>query len=173
MARVKQDAPTFTDWTQNELTLSKDLVSLLSPLKIVELSPKAGQPKILVAVAPDGKTYRFTNDPDLAAIVDITGLKSSLARDAAVFAQQLSALRSFPADAKVINSSEEVPQGNEVVQKIRKTIAPVKITTDNKITTLSFFFIRQLGGLGVFKMTVIAAGGSPTQIETQFLGYTK
>ena len=73
-ARVKQDVSTFTEWNQNELSLSKDIMQLLAPLKLVSLSPRgAKQPKILVAVAADGKTYRFTNDPDLAAIIDTHG----------------------------------------------------------------------------------------------------
>ena len=172
-ARVKQDVSTFTEWNQDELSLPKYLVPLLAPLKLVELSPKERkQPKILVAVAADGKTYRFTNDPDLAAVIDITGLKSFLGRDVASFAQQLATLRSFPEDAKVIGSIGEISPGNEAVQKLRGTIAPPKITTNNEIITMTFCFFQQVGG-AVFQMTVIAGEKAPTQMQTYFLGYAK
>jgi len=81
-ARVKNDVPALTEWGQSDLSISSDMVSLLATAELVELSPhEKGEVRILVAVAPDGKTYRFTNDPDLAAIIDATGLKPSLGRD--------------------------------------------------------------------------------------------
>ena len=171
IVRVEKDVPAFADWQPCELSFSNDTVVLLAPLKLVALHPKdGGELKILVAVTDDKKTYRFTNDSDLAAVIDVTGLKSLSAHDADVFAQQLATLRGFPDDAEVIESIEDLSSNDEAVQELQGKIAPLKITTGNDIRILTFcFFIPR--GRPVYQMTVTVSDKAPTQVQTRFLGY--
>jgi hypothetical protein len=186
ITRLRTDVPKFTDWEVQPVALPEASLRLLGPFKVVQLAlkqsaaaAKPGTPvlKALVAVAPDGKTYRFTNDTDLAAIIDQSGLKALFATDANAFAQTLAALRTFPDEARVIGHAKDipVPPGEpdvaEAAKRFESAIAPLETAAQDNGTKLTFHFWNALGG-AISKMVVTVAEPQPTSVRTIFVGYT-
>ena len=186
VSRAKRDTPQFGQWSQQPLSLPQDLVQLLAPLTLVELSPNVeSRLRAIVAVASDEKTYRLTNDSDLTVVIDAAGLKASLARSSEVFAQNLATLRCFPDEGVVLKSSADIPppQGkgglplkDEVAQRFKDKIKPLDARTEGGATTLTFCYCSQNPGelyqIGaIYQMTVTVSANHPTKLQTLFLGY--
>ncbi|GEM_PF-3431979 len=182
--RLKKDVPKFQEWSVGESSLPQTLTAHLSPLVVLELSPQeAPQATAVVLTTNDAtpQTWRPTNDADLAAIVDKSGLRAIFNHaDPTAFAQALASLRCAPEEAKLINSTTDIPaQQSEVGQPVKAealarlggVIQKWSVGTENGATKLRFFFLSQLGG-GVYEMNVtFRANNAPTILQTVFHGY--
>lgn len=181
--RLKQDVPKFQEWNVKELSLGQTVTAHLPPLGAMEFSPKsAPEVTVLVLATTDAKpqVWRPTNDGDLAAIVDKSGLKAIFNHsDPTAFAQAVASLRCAPEEAKLINSTADIPAQQsevgqpakaEVLARLNSIIQKWSVATENGETKLRFFFLSGLGG-GVYEMTFHFRPNAPTTLQTVFHGY--